>query len=373
MMFLRFRSYMTRDALSHPAAVTHLLKMALSLSQAAERAAKNNAIQSWISWIQEGPGAGLRRQHRMTRNATGWHPTAVETGDEAALSLQHLPSALRQDPSAVPPESGKRCAPRTAQQAADAEAASWAKQWLADEPGLADNRQQMLTWREHMGPILARMTLPGLKQALATFAADTGLGWDAVHPRALLRLPDSSLLALLRILFVCECRGAWPSFVSMVLIVLIPKSDGGRRPIGLLPLFPRIWMRLRHDVIQQWEQSSAVHREYFYAGPARGAHVATWRQGFRAELARMKKESYAQALLDLVKAFERVPWHVLVREGIQMGYPFVAPTPVNRHVPTGARGTCGHRRVLIGFPAPGHRGGLRQRHGGAQVGHDSDH
>ena len=35
----------------------------------------------------------------------------------------------------------------------------------------------------------------------------------------------------------------------------------------------------------------------------------------------MKKESYAQALLDLVKAFERVPWHVLAREGIQMGYP----------------------------------------------------
>jgi hypothetical protein len=99
-----------------------------------------------------------------------------------------------------------------------------------------------------MGPLLPKMALPGLKRALASFAADTGLGWDALHPRALLRLPDSLLMAFLRILFICECRGEWPSFVATVLIVLIPKSDGGRRPIVLLPLFPRVWMRIRHEL-----------------------------------------------------------------------------------------------------------------------------
>ena len=91
-----------------------------------------------------------------------------------------------------------------------------------------------------MGPLLPRLLLPEFKHALATFPADTGLGWDRIHPRALLRLPDSLLAPLLRILFVCECRGVWPAFVALVIIVLIPKSDCGLRPIGLLWLFPRI-------------------------------------------------------------------------------------------------------------------------------------
>ena len=35
-----------------------------------------------------------------------------------------------------------------------------------------------------------------------------------------------------------------------------------------------------------------------------------------------KKVKYAQALLDLVKAFDRIPQWLLVREAIAIGYPF---------------------------------------------------
>ena len=58
-----------------------------------------------------------------------------------------------------------------------------------------------------------------------------------------------------------------------------------------------------------------------YAGSGRGSTVAAWRQAARAEIAAASGEKYAQILLDLVKAFERIPYRVLLREASRLGYP----------------------------------------------------
>ena len=59
-----------------------------------------------------------------------------------------------------------------------------------------------------------------------------------------------------------------------------------------------------------------------YAGKGMGADVAAWKQAARAELATTMTESavYAQALLDLVNAFDRVPLWLLIREARIVGY-----------------------------------------------------
>ena len=44
-----------------------------------------------------------------------------------------------------------------------------------------------------------------------------------------------------------------------------------------------------------------------------GAQRAAWQSGFRAESAALTRSNFAQALLDLAKAFEKVPHDVLVR------------------------------------------------------------
>ena len=73
----------------------------------------------------------------------------------------------------------------------------------------------------------------------------------------------------------------------------------------------RLWMRVRLDVVRSWQQ--AHERPYFYAGPRKGAQVAAWKQAARAELARVSEHvDYAIVLLDLIKAFERVPHEWLV-------------------------------------------------------------
>eukprot|EP00959_Pyramimonas_sp_CCMP1952_P036262 758744-Pyramimonas_sp.AAC.1 len=39
----------------------------------------------------------------------------------------------------------------------------------------------------------------------------------------------------------------------LTIIVFLAKPQGGVRPIGLLPLFGRIWSRLRHSEVAKWE------------------------------------------------------------------------------------------------------------------------
>ena len=41
--------------------------------------------------------------------------------------------------------------------------------------------------------------------------------------------------------------------VVVVVVVLLPKAEGGFRPIGLIPNAPRIWMRVRRIEAKAWK------------------------------------------------------------------------------------------------------------------------
>ena len=58
-------------------------------------------------------------------------------------------------------------------------------------------------------------------------------------------------MALLRLFILAELLGAWPQAVGVVVVALIPKADGGRRPIGLLPSVIRWWMKIWLDVVRK--------------------------------------------------------------------------------------------------------------------------
>ena len=123
------------------------------------------------------------------------------------------------------------------------------------------------------------------------------------------------------ILMECESTGCWSAGVGLVLIALLEKSEGGFRPVGLLPTKPRLWMRARRILAKQWEEKHK--RPWLYAGKGKGANVAAWIQAATAERAAALRPSveYAQALLDLVKAFAMVPLWLLVNDAIALGYP----------------------------------------------------
>ena len=112
--------------------------------------------------------------------------------------------------------------------------------------------------------------------------------------------------------------GNWPAVLRLILIVLIPKSDGGKRPIGLFPSPIRIWWWVRSIVARKWEAAQA--RPSLYGGTGMGALRSAWNVSFAAEAAANSSRTYGQALLDLVKAFERIPHHLLVLAAMKHGY-----------------------------------------------------
>ena len=65
------------------------------------------------------------------------------------------------------------------------------------------------------------------------------------------------------------------------------------------------------------------HLPFPYVGEGMGANVAAWKQAARAELATTSafREGYTHALVDLVKAFDRTPHWLIVREAHELGVP----------------------------------------------------
>lgn len=65
-----------------------------------------------------------------------------------------------------------------------------------------------------------------------------------------------------------------------------------------------------------------MQRPFLYAGKGMGGDIAAWKQAARAELAAAASHQvdYAIVLLDLVKAFERVPHRLLVQGALKLGF-----------------------------------------------------
>ena len=81
----------------------------------------------------------------------------------------------------------------------------------------------------------------------------TGLGCDNVSPQAFARLSNNTLVFLAALYTAFELFGDWAEIVRLLLIVLLPKSDGGLRPIGLFLTLIRVWMRARSEAARGWE------------------------------------------------------------------------------------------------------------------------
>ena len=74
----------------------------------------------------------------------------------------------------------------------------------------------------------------GIRQAALSFPANTGSGGENIAPRAVARLSQPAILVLIAPFMAFEKLGVWCHVVNLVLIVLLPKPDRGRRPIEFL-------------------------------------------------------------------------------------------------------------------------------------------
>ena len=167
--------------------VDSFLQVAIKASEAADDRAATLATKRFAEWLTTGPAEGLKRQHLFSRAATGW--TSEKVGEQPETNLSELDDleglSAEQLRVAFSPTTSTD-SPLGAQFLANSEKNDWAKQWAE----MAEHDK--LEWPDETEP-LSPMSVKIFRQALFSFAASTGLGWDGVHPRALLRLPDDVL------------------------------------------------------------------------------------------------------------------------------------------------------------------------------------
>ena len=180
-------------------------------------------------------------------------------------------------------------------------------------------------WRTCPAYIITRsaplppLTVEALREAARTFKKRTGIGADHGHPRAFDWLSDEVLEGLAALLEAIEETGVWPQQVSTISIALIPKSGGGRRPIGILPGLVRLWERARRPIIQKWRMR--VQRSYNWAAKGKSPQDAVWLQALKAEAAAARGLASAAGHLDLVKASEMVQLELVWHRGLEPGFP----------------------------------------------------
>ena len=68
--------------LAHNASAKALLAIAAKIADRLEEEASHRAHLKFVAWTQSGPAAGLRRQHKLSRVATGWIPNRLQAGTD---------------------------------------------------------------------------------------------------------------------------------------------------------------------------------------------------------------------------------------------------------------------------------------------------
>ena len=180
--------------------------------------------------------------YRWLKGPTGWQPSPL--GDDSRDRVPVDPEDevfMLDDDDAVIAESnaGQHTkVPLCDQSAVELEAKEWAKLRQEGKEYVGPDMPQE--------PEMVQALMPGaIAAAAATFPIATGLGADNIAPRAFGRLSAQALVALTALFLAFEQHGTWCEVLDLVLIVLLPKGEGGFRPIGLFPTVIRLWMRTR--------------------------------------------------------------------------------------------------------------------------------
>ena len=115
--------------------------------------------------------------------------------------------------------------------------------------------------------------------------------------------------------------GLCPSKLATVLMLLLPKSSGGWRTIGIFTSVVRLYMRwTRRHITDLWERTFV--RPYWFGQRGSTCQQCTWRLSMVGEYARATGQAAASSLVDLAKAYEYIDhpyvWQMGQKHGFNM-------------------------------------------------------
>ncbi|CAE7255944.1 unnamed protein product, partial [Symbiodinium sp. CCMP2592] len=162
-----------------------------------------------------------------------------------------------------------------------------------------------------------------VQRATAYFrkAAKKAPGVDGWTADMLRNMSGEAIQAVLDFLRSCEMRAEWPAQVVVALVSLLPKSDKKERPIALLHFLYRSYIRLRWNLISEWQVTYSSKAAWDKALP--GSQVLDVALGrlLRGEATRHAKSHMITLFLDLENFYDRCRFSDMLRTGLDLGYP----------------------------------------------------
>ena len=109
-----------------------------------------------------------------------------------------------------------------------------------------------------------------------------------------------------------------PEVFKPALVALLGKPGGGERPIALLPMLYRVWMRLRKSLVTEWDNK----RHGFWDTAIKGSSPlqATYRRLCMDETSVTQGMSVASCIWGMAKFYDSIDWRVLATQAPKHGY-----------------------------------------------------
>ena len=146
-------------------------------------------------------------------------------------------------------------------------------------------------------------------------------GADGWTPQLLRGLPEPAIQAILDFFRECELCAEWPAQFAVNLIVLLPKSLKRERPIALLHILYRAYVRLRWPLVANWQHHYARVGKWDKAMPGSGVLDIALSRLVRGESARHHKEHLCTLFIDLETFYDRCRFADAIQSGLSLGYP----------------------------------------------------
>ena len=170
-----------------------------------------------------------------------------------------------------------------------------------------------------LGPEFCFPDLKAARRCTNSYESGTSIGVDWLHPRHFGLLSDASLEAFLMFIRAIVFCGMVPEQIDVLLISLIPKPEGGTRPIGVFPSTIRFASRLcRSSYGETWLDSHK--RNYHFGRRGKSSLKCAWRMAALSEYAFFTKQCVNLTLYDIVKAFEHVSHDFLIQQAIEYDF-----------------------------------------------------
>ena len=198
----------------------------------------------------------------------------------------------------------------------------WAAVWTTGQPlaksaslmtELEDAAKKQAASVEPLNPVEVKARIK--KLALKSPGPD---GWRIDHLQA---MDDKAVEAVVSFYHESEAKAAWPQQMTVSLIAMLPKNLTRERPIALLHILYRTWVRLRWDLVSTWQAGYATTATYDKAVPGSCCLDVAVGRLLRNEVAKTNGVHVVSLFVDLESFFDTIQFQQLIMAATALQYP----------------------------------------------------